>query len=137
MTAEDEWRLLLALVSREFGLVFQDARRGHLESRLTPRLQALGLESFGAYHRYLARHPQRGAELSMLARILPNNETYFFREAHHFDLLVQHVVPQLSMPSRCGPLRVLCAALDAIGLRSYRIGLGDAALYGGPLFPKK
>jgi ATP phosphoribosyltransferase regulatory subunit len=26
-------------------------------------------------------------------------------------------------------LRVLCAALDATGLRSYRIGLGDAALY--------
>ncbi len=26
-------------------------------------------------------------------------------------------------------LRVLCASLDSIGLRSYRIGLGDAALY--------
>jgi ATP phosphoribosyltransferase regulatory subunit len=26
-------------------------------------------------------------------------------------------------------LRVLCGALDAVGLRSYRIGLGDAALY--------
>ncbi len=81
MTAEDDWKLLLDLVSREFGLVFQDARRGHLESRMAPRLQALGLDSFGAYHRYLARHPQRGAELRMLARILPNNETYFFREA--------------------------------------------------------
>jgi chemotaxis protein methyltransferase CheR len=134
MTAEDEWRLLLALVSREFGLVFQDARRGHLESRLTPRLQALGLESFGAYHRYLARHPQRGAELSMLARILPNNETYFFREAHHFDLLVQHVVPQLSMPSRCGPLRVLCAGCStgdeaySIVIALQRAGLERAGL---------
>jgi ATP phosphoribosyltransferase regulatory subunit len=27
-------------------------------------------------------------------------------------------------------LTVLCAALDAVGLRDYRIGLGDAALYG-------
>ena len=26
-------------------------------------------------------------------------------------------------------LRVLCATLDAVGLRGYRIGLGDAALY--------
>jgi chemotaxis protein methyltransferase CheR len=118
--AEEEWKLLLDLVSREFGLVFQESRRRHLEGRLTPRLQALGLESFGAYYRYLARHPDRGAELHVLARILTNNETYFFREAHHFDLLVQHVVPQLSLPTRPGPLRVLSAGCSS-GDEAYSI----------------
>src|SRR2546421_8006301 len=32
-------------------------------------------------------------------------------------------------------LTVLCAALDAAGLRDYRVGLGDARLYSHPLDP--
>jgi chemotaxis protein methyltransferase CheR len=120
MTAEEEWKLLLDLVSREFGLVFQDSRRRHLEGRLAQRLGALGLESFGAYHRYLTRHPERGAELRVLARILPNSETYFFREAHHFDLLVEHVVPQLSASSQPPLLRVLSAGCSS-GDEAYSI----------------
>ena len=134
MTAEDEWQPLLDLVSREFGLVFQDSRRRHLEGRLTQRLRALGLESFGAYTRYLARHPERGAELRELARILPNSETYFFREAHHFDLLVEHVVPQWSMSSRPEPLRVLSAGCSSgdeaysIAIALQRAGLARAGL---------
>ena len=67
MPAADEWKLLLDLVSREFGLVFQDSRRRHLEGRLSERLGALGLESFAAYARYLARHPEGAAELRALA----------------------------------------------------------------------
>jgi Methylase of chemotaxis methyl-accepting proteins len=111
--AEEEWQLLLDLVSREFGLVFQDSRRGYLESRLAPRLAALGLDSFAAYYRYLARHPGRGDELRVLARIVTNNETYFFREAHHFDLLVQDVVPQLSLHGPPGLLRVFSAGCSS------------------------
>jgi chemotaxis protein methyltransferase CheR len=120
MTAADEWKLLLDLVSREFGLVFQDSRRRHLEGRLSERLGALGLESFAAYARYLARHPEGAAELRALAGILPNNETYFFREAHHFDLLVEHVVPQVSVSSRPGLLRVLSAGCSS-GDEAYSI----------------
>jgi chemotaxis protein methyltransferase CheR len=100
--------------------VFQDARRRHLQNRLSERLCALGLESFGAYARYLARHPERAAELRVLAGILPNNETYFFREAHHFDLLVDHLVPQWSMSSRPEPLRVLSAGCSS-GDEAYSI----------------
>jgi len=41
MTAADEWKLLLDLVSREFWLVFQDSRRylflGHAESLIGRR----------------------------------------------------------------------------------------------------
>jgi chemotaxis protein methyltransferase CheR len=111
--AEEEWKLLLDLVSREFGLVFQDSRRRHLEGQLAPRLSALGLESFAAYYRYLAHHPARGDELRVLARIVTNNETYFFREAHHFDLLVQDVVPHLSRHGQTGALRVLSAGCSS------------------------
>jgi chemotaxis protein methyltransferase CheR len=119
MTADDEWNFLLDLVSREFGLVFQNSRRRHLEGRLGERLSALGLESLAAYTRYLARHPERAAELRVLAGILPNNETYFFREAHHFDLLVEQVVPQVSA-SRPGHLRVLSAGCSS-GDEAYSI----------------
>jgi chemotaxis methyl-accepting protein methylase len=91
--AEEEWKLLLDLVSREFGLVFQDSRRGYLESRLTPRLRALGLDSFAAYYRYLARHPGRGDELRVLAPIVTNMP----RAAHKWGA-VSHM---LSLPEIC------------------------------------
>jgi chemotaxis protein methyltransferase CheR len=120
MTTGDEegWRLLLDLVTREFGLVFQDARRSHLQSRLRERLRTLGLKSFAAYHHHLAHHPESAVELRELAQILTNNETYFFREAHHFDLLVQQVIPQLMGPS--GTLRVLSAGCSS-GDEAYSI----------------
>jgi len=111
--SDEEWRLLLGLLAREFGLLFHDSRRPHLASRLTPRLRALGLASFGAYHRYLAHHPQRQAELRELVPILTNNETYFFRESHHFDLLVQQVVPQWLQENATGTLRVLSAGCSS------------------------
>jgi hypothetical protein len=37
--AYEEWKLLLELVSREFGLVFQDSRRGYLPYRDLPALR--------------------------------------------------------------------------------------------------
>jgi chemotaxis protein methyltransferase CheR len=133
--SDEEWKLLSDLFTAHFGLIFPPARRDMLEFRLRARVQALHLASFGEYYRYLARHPDRDAELRELPRVITNSETYFFREAHQFEILTDHVVPQLSRPPG-RPLRVLSAGCSSgdevysivISLQNAGIGrLGTAA----------
>jgi len=110
---EEEWKLLSDLISTHFGLVFPAARRGLLESRLRHRLERLHLASFGEYYRYLVFHPDRLTELRELPSLITNNETYFFREAHQFRLLTQHVLPELLPRLKRRPLRVLSAGCSS------------------------
>lgn len=110
---EGEWKLLTDLIESSFGLLFSGVRRDILESRLQPRLAELHLDGILAYYHYLRFHPRGDAELGELARRITNNETYFFREPHHFDVIVQHVVPALSPELRHRPLRVLSAGCSS------------------------
>ncbi|MCL2599797.1 MAG: chemotaxis protein CheR [Treponema sp.] len=48
------------------------------------------------------------------------NETYFFREGAHFDLLMRHVLPQLARLNR--PVRI-CSAATSIGCEAYSIAM--------------
>ena len=131
MNAADdaECKLLSDLVQEHFGLSFSGVRRDILASRVRPRLAALRLGSLLDYYHYLRSHPLRDGELDQLARHLTNNETYFFREAHHFDIIVRHVVPPLMPELRTRPLRVLSAGCSS-GEEPYTlaIALQDAGL---------
>ena len=68
-------------------------RRDILASRLTPRFKALQCGNPLEYYYHLKSHPERDRELGQLAMTLTNNETYFFREAHHFECVARHVIP--------------------------------------------
>jgi chemotaxis protein methyltransferase CheR len=110
---EVEWKLLADTIRERFGLTFDGGRRELLEARLRNRLDALHLHSFAEYYHYLRFHPGRDAEFGQLASQVTNNETYFFREAHQFDLLARHVVPRLAPALRGRPLRVLSAGCSS------------------------
>ena len=45
--------------------------------------------------------------------MVTNNETYFFRETHQFDLLVNHVIPERRAALRARPLRILSAGCSS------------------------
>jgi chemotaxis protein methyltransferase CheR len=104
-------------------------RRDILASRVRPRLSALRLGSLLDYYHYLRTHPQRDGELEHLARHLTNNETYFFREPHHFDIVVRHVIPPLMPSLRGRPLRALSVGCSS-GEEPYTlaIALHDSGL---------
>ena len=120
--AEAEWRLLTGLIESRFGLCFPGIRREILESRLHARLQELHLESYHEYYRYLRAHPQREAEFSQLACRITNNETYFFREAHHFEVLTREIVPPLLPQLQSRPLRLLSAGCSS-GEEAYSLAI--------------
>jgi chemotaxis protein methyltransferase CheR len=110
---EVECKLLADLVQERFGLWFGGARQEILRTRLRSRMTALRLPSLLDYYHFLRCHPQRDEEFDRLACQLTNNETYFFREPHHFDIIVRHVVPALGDTLRSRPLRVLSAGCSS------------------------
>ena len=108
-----ELKLLTDLIQERFGLAFNGIRLEILSSRLRPRLRELHLTSVRDYYQYLRFHPDRESEFARLPAMVTNNETYFFRETHQFDLLVNHVIPERRATLRTRPLRILSAGCSS------------------------
>lgn len=70
------------------GITLTHAKKAMVSGRLSKRLTALRLESFGDYLEVLLGGKAR-AEVQIAIDLLTTNETYFFREAKHFDLLAR------------------------------------------------
>jgi chemotaxis protein methyltransferase CheR len=131
MSATDEtaWKLLSELIETRFGLLFDGSRRDILDSRVRARMRELGVGSLNEYYQYLRFHPNREPELAQLASLITNNETYFFRETHQFDILIRHVIPPLKGCLKDRPLKILCAGCSS-GEEAYSlvIALQNAGL---------
>jgi len=100
------------------GITLSSAKKALVSSRLAKRLQSCGVNSYGEYFRLLARG-EASAEVQTAIELLTTNETYFFREAKHFDLL-----RELAMASRqrVQPFRVWSAA-SSTGEEAYSIAM--------------
>ena len=85
-----------ALMHATVGLAFTDNKRPLMSSRLTPRIQRLGLGSFHEYATLIegGREGGDGGEFQVAVDLLTTNETYFFREPAHYDLLERELTRQ-------------------------------------------
>jgi len=120
MTAE-EHLLLNEVIERQFGLSFAPAKKEFLESRLKPRLASLHLRRFIDY--YLLLQYDLNGELEHLARLITNNETYFFREIYQFEGLFADGLDVLRKAGWSnGELRVLSAGCSS-GEEPYTLNL--------------
>lgn len=108
-----DWQRLSDLIQTRFGLMFDGTRKDILDTRLRSRMRELGLESLREYYLHLRSHPEREVELSRLASLITNNETYFFRETNQFEILIQHVLPPLKPMLKHRPLKILCAGCSS------------------------
>jgi chemotaxis protein methyltransferase CheR len=100
-----------ALIHREAGIWLAPVKKALVQARLSRRVRALGLASFGDYHaRVLA---DNGERVQMLDAIC-TNETHFFREPLHFEHLANRVLPAWREEAEAGrrrqQLRVWSAA---------------------------
>ena len=86
-----EFRLFQSLVHRETGIFLSDQKRELLVGRLAPRMRALAMTSFGAYHDHVSSHRE---ELVRMIDSVCTNETQFFREPKQFAFLGDVVLPQ-------------------------------------------
>ena len=80
------YRGIAALMYRAVGLSFNDSKRALVSSRLAQRIQRLGVASFEDYLALISGAEDAG-EFQMAVDLLTTNETYFFREPAHYELL--------------------------------------------------
>ncbi len=89
------------------GINLAPIKKSLVAGRLAKRLRHHGLSSFGDYYRLLSSEQE---ERQIAVDLLTTNETHFFREPRHFDLLRNHILP--SHP-RSRPFRVWSAACSS------------------------
>jgi chemotaxis protein methyltransferase CheR len=113
-TARDFERVR-ALIYKRAGIALADSKQEMVYSRLARRLRATGIRSFAAYLDAL-ENKNDDSEWEAFTNALTTNLTSFFREAHHFPLLADHV------RGKKEPVTVWCAA-SSTGEEPYSIAM--------------
>lgn len=88
-----EFKVISELMYEAVGLSYNDSKKSLIHSRLSSRIQKLGLDGFADYIAIL-QDESEAVEFQMAVDLLTTNETYFFREPKHYDLL-QTELPKL------------------------------------------
>lgn len=90
------------LIAAYAGIKLSTQKRNMVYNRLLRRLRARGVSTFGEYLQLVQRDD--GEEREAFVNALTTNLTAFFREPHHFDLLLAHAQERASRrgpPLRC------------------------------------
>lgn len=93
--SDGEFRELRDFIYQKCGIYFQDNKKYLLENKIGNRLEALKLNSFGDYIRFLKISPQGRTELNALFDAITINETSFFRNEPQIQAFEEVVFPEL------------------------------------------
>jgi chemotaxis protein methyltransferase CheR len=86
---------------RRTGISFGENKRYFVDKRLIERIQKVGASGVEDYFERLRRRDSN-AEIEALINLLTINETYFYREDHQLDCLVNGILPELVSGRRKG-----------------------------------
>lgn len=112
---EQDFQKIRTLIYRRAGIALSDAKRDMVYSRIARRLRALQLQSFKAYLEHL-QTAHDDAEWTEFTNALTTNLTAFFREAHHFPVLAEHLL------QAARPVSIWCSAASS-GEEPYTIAM--------------
>jgi chemotaxis protein methyltransferase CheR len=84
--SDSQFKKICQIMYEAAGLSFNDSKKALIESRLSLRVQKLGFSNYDDYIACL-EDENEAVEFQMAVDMLTTNETYFFREPHHFDLV--------------------------------------------------
>jgi chemotaxis protein methyltransferase CheR len=127
---DEDFAFLRRFVYDQCGIALSEQKRQLVQGRLQRRLRALQLRDFSEYCEVLKREPD--AELGELASAISTNVTAFFREMHHYDLLVEKLLPEwLEQKRRQGDRLRIWSAGCSTGEEPYALAMVlDAARKG-------
>lgn len=108
------------LIVSHCGLVFENERNVTLEKGIRTRIGKTASASGEDYLTLLRRDPN---EFTHLVDLLTVNETYFFREPAHLEILSRKIVPAIiEGERRCDPVRILSAGCST-GEEAYSVAI--------------
>lgn len=121
--SEKEFLRLRNLVYEEAGIWLTQAKTALLVGRLAKRLRHHGLKSFKQYYDLVINSPE---ERVQMLDALSTNETRFFREPQHFELLKSVIFPKWAEEAATGrrgrKIRVLSAGCST-GQEPYSLAM--------------
>jgi chemotaxis protein methyltransferase CheR len=112
------------LIFHHAGISLTEAKQEMVYSRLARRLRALGQRNFQTYLDQLEQNPH-SPEWQAFINALTTNLTSFFREAHHFPLLVEQIAKAQQRPV------VIWSAACSSGEEPYSIAMALVEHFGG------
>ena len=118
------------LIYDHAGISLSASKEDMVYSRLARRLRVTGLVSFDEYLALLEN--ENDAEWEAFVNALTTNLTSFFREAHHFPVLAEHVQKQRQKH----PIALWCSA-SSTGEEPYSMAMTMVDLYGSYTPPVK
>jgi chemotaxis protein methyltransferase CheR len=121
--SERDFRSFQDLIYRDAGIWLPPAKTALLVGRLARRLRHHGLQSFKDYYDLIVRSPE---ERVQMFNAISTNETRFFREPQHFDLLKSGILPRWAQEADAGhrsrKIRVLSAGCST-GQEAYSLAM--------------
>ncbi len=115
LLTDQDFSRIRTLIHQRAGIALSVQKRQMVYSRLARRLRDLRLKEFSAYLSFLEADPNSD-EWQLFTNALTTNLTAFFREAHHFPVLAEHV-------RNCSqPVTVWCSAAST-GEEPYSIAM--------------
>ena len=122
---DGEFSRFQKLVLQVTGITLSDQKKALVEGRLGTRLRHRKVDNFTTYYQIL-QDPQEGDELQAAIDLITTNETSFFRESDHFNVLEGHIRRLMPVPF---PFRVWSAASSS-GEEAYTIAMVLSDLLG-------
>lgn len=113
---EFEW--IKDYLYKKAGIVLNESKHAMVCGRLDKRLRHYSLRSYSEYFSLL-NSSEYAHEAKLAIDLLTTNETYFFREAKHFDFMLETILAQ-HQPGK--PFRVWSAASSS-GEEAYTIAM--------------
>lgn len=104
------YRAFCEIIARDTGVQLGDDKLDFLSSRLSPRANALGLESLEEYLAHVTG-PQGSREKQAFLHAVTTHHTFFFREEQHLDTVAEHIARLLEGGQR--RIRVWSAACSS------------------------
>lgn len=121
---QKDFERVRALIYKHAGISLSPIKQDMVYSRLARRLRARGEKRFADYLDALERSHD-AKEWEEFVNALTTNLTSFFREAHHFDVLVDF----LRKAGSSRPIKIWCCAAST-GEEPYSIAISACEAYG-------
>lgn len=121
--SDAEFAQFQALVHREAGIWLSPVKKALLAGRLAKRLRELSLASYGEYFEIVRADE---AERIHMLDCISTNETHFFREPRHFELLAERILPTWQAEADAGrrPRRIrVWSAACSTGEEPYTLAM--------------
>lgn len=120
----NDFEKLREYIYRKCGIALEeDKHYEKVKKILSSRCDSLGAENFRKYFFHLRFEDRSGEEFQNLINDLTVNETYFFRENHQFEVLVNTILPEIHKRKREGEYIRILSSPCSTGEEPYSIAL--------------